>query len=138
MDIIDRYLALADEGRFEEGLPLIEESVVRNPRIATSQFNYGICLAELERHREAADAFLNAYALNPADGGALYRGCVALAAARDELKLLAVFRQECQRDPAMLYRFLEEERFANVWSMPEFAMLRRRTTEGGCSVDGAA
>lgn len=124
MNVVERYLALADQGRFAEGLPLIEEIVSRNPNMATSQFNYGICLAELTRHREAADAFLRAYALEPGRGGALYRGCLALAEARDTAKLLEVFRAECLRDPAMIHRFLEEERFGLFWTSPGFAELK--------------
>jgi tetratricopeptide (TPR) repeat protein len=124
MNIIDRYLALANQGRFAEGLPLIEEIVRRNPNMATSQFNYGICLAELNRHAEAARAFLRAYSLNPEDGGVLYRASLALADAGDAAGLLKVFRQECARDPVMIYRFLEEERFSRFWSLAAFASLR--------------
>ena len=81
MSVIERYLALAGEKRFAEGLPLIEEIVLLNPNMATSQFNYGICLAELGRHQDAARAFLCAYELDPDDGGTLFRGCLSLAAA---------------------------------------------------------
>ena len=124
MNIIEEYLSLADERRFVEGLPLIEEIVRRNPNISTSQFNYGVCLAELGRHRDAARAFLRAYALDPDDGGALYRGCLALAEAGDASGLLAVFRRECARDPGMIHNFLDEERFAEYWQMPGFYALR--------------
>lgn len=124
MDIIDRYLALSDEGRFKEGLPLIEEIVRRDPDMAVSQFNYGICLAELGRHADGARAFLRAYSLDPEDGGALYRGCLALAAADDHAGLLRVFRQECERAPEMIRRFVEEERFERFWSLPEFISLK--------------
>ena len=124
MNIIDRYLALADQCRFKEGLPLIEEIVRRDPNMAVSQFNYGICLAELGRHADAARAFLRAYSLDPEDGGALYRGCLALAAADDHAGLLGVFRQECERDPEMIHRFVEEQQFERYWSSPEFVSLR--------------
>src|SRR5688572_19143946 len=124
MDIIDRYLALSDEGRFKEGLPLIEEIIRRDPDMAVSQFNYGICLAELGRHADAARAFLRAYFLDPDDGGALYRGCLALAAADDHTGLLTIFRQECERAPEMIHRFLEEKRLERYWSLPEFVSLK--------------
>ena len=124
MNIIERYLALADEKKFAEGLPLIEEIVRNNPDMPTSQFNYGICLAELGRHRDAARAFLRAYSLDPDDGGALYRGCLALADASDERGLLDVFRRECGRDPQMIRNFVDEERFARFWELPAFQNLR--------------
>lgn len=126
MTIIERYLALAEEGRFREGLPLIEEIVRLGPAMAVSQFNYGICLAELGRHAEAARAFLRAYSLDPEDGGALYRGCLALAEADDRAGLLDVFRQECERDPEMIHRFLEEDRFESCWTLPEFVSLKEK------------
>jgi tetratricopeptide (TPR) repeat protein len=124
MDIIERYLALVDEKRFAEGLPLIEEIVRRNPNMATSQFNYGICLEELGHYQDAAKAFLRAYELNRDDGGALYRGCLALAAAGDAPTLLRVFQQECGRDPEMIHNFLREERFARFWNVPGFGSLK--------------
>ena len=124
MNIIDQYLSLADQNRFAEGLPLIEEIVRRNPDMATSQFNYGICLAELGRHSDAARAFLRAYELEPDNGGALYRGCLALAAADDAPALLAVFQKECAWNPGMIHNFVEEERFARFWKIPGFRSLR--------------
>lgn len=124
MSIIDRYLELADQKRFGEGLPIIEEIVRRNPNMATSQFNYGICLAELGRHQDAAYAFLRAYDLDPDDGGALYRGCLALAAADDAAGLLQVFRQECAWNPEMIQNFVDEERFSRFWEIPGFKSLR--------------
>ena len=123
MNIIERYLSLVGEKRFVEGLPLIEEIVRRNPNMATSQFNYGICLAELGRHQEAAQAFLRAYSIEPDRGGALYRGCLALAAG-DAPALLGVFRQECVRDQEMIHLFLKEERFAKFWLIPGFKSLK--------------
>jgi tetratricopeptide (TPR) repeat protein len=124
MNIIEHYLSLAGQKRFIEGLPLIEEIVRRNPMTATSQFNYGICLAELGRHQDAAQAFLCAYSLNPVDGKALYRACLALAAAADAPGLLALFRKECARDPEMIHDFLEEKNFARFWDLPSFKSLK--------------
>ena len=123
MNILDQYLLLVKEKRFSEGLPLIEEIVRRNPSVATSQFNYGICLTGLERHKDAAQAFLCAHSLNPELGGALYRACLALAADGDASKLLEIFRQECVRDPEMIQLFLEESKFADFWKLPGFKSL---------------
>jgi len=124
MDLIERYLSLVKENRFVEGLALIEEIVRRNPNLATSQFNYGICLAELGRYRDAAKAFLIAYSLNPDDGRALYRGSLALASADDIAGLLTLFRQECLRDPEMIHDFLDEKRFEKFWKLPGFKSLK--------------
>jgi tetratricopeptide (TPR) repeat protein len=124
MNIIDQYLSLANQKRFVEGLPLIEEIVRRNPDMATSQFNYGVCLAELGRHRDAASAFLRAYSLDPDDGRALYRSCLAIAATDDASALLALFRQECVRDPEMIQSFLAEKRFAKFWELQGFKSLK--------------
>lgn len=126
MNIIDKYLSLVKQRRFSEGLPLIEEIVRGNPDMATSQFNYGICLAELTRYSDAARAFLRAFELDPENGGALYRGCIALAAANDDTALLDVFRRECARDPEMIQLFLEEERFASFWKLPGFIDLKNQ------------
>jgi tetratricopeptide (TPR) repeat protein len=124
MNIIEKYLSLAKQNRFVEGLPLIEEIVQRDPKMATSQFNYGICLNELGRYQDAARAFLNAYSLKPDDGNALYRGCLALAADGDASGLLKVFRQECIRDPEMIQNFLMEKRFAIFWELSKFKALK--------------
>jgi len=124
MNIIEEYFSLAKQKRFAEGLRLIEEIVRRNPDLATSQFNYGICLAELGDNKQAAKAFLRAYSLKPDDGHALYRACLALASADDATKLLELFRQECSRDPEMNQDFLEEKRFARFWELPDFVTLK--------------
>ena len=124
MNIVDQYLSLASKKRFAEGLPLIDEIVRLNPNMATSQFNYGICLAELGRQRETARAFLRAYSLNPDDGKALYRGCLALASDDDAPGLLALFRQECIRDPEMIQDFIGEKRFAKFWELSGFKSLK--------------
>ena len=127
-DITQQYLQLVDEGRFVEARPLIEEIVAIAPHIPTSWFNLGICLAELANHRQAAEAFLKAYDLDPEDGGALLRACLALAHANDSAGLLRVFRTECERDPDMIELFVEEEAFARFFATPPFQQLRRQYT----------
>lgn len=120
MDIIEKYLILANEGRFEEGLPLIQEIVEKNKTIDTSWFNYGVCLHQLERYDEAASAFKSAYQLNPKDGGALYRCCISLAANSDKNGLLEVFERECERDSSMIDNFLSEKAFSEFFKHSEF------------------
>ena len=126
MEITAQYLLLIEQKRFSEALPLIEELVCRNPNIATSQFNYGICLVELHRYPNAARAFLHAYKLKPEMGGALYRGCLALADADDSSGLLNVFQRECLRDPKIIALFFEEVKFTRFWEMPEFKSLKNK------------
>jgi len=128
MHITEQYLTLADQNRFAEALPLIEEIVRLSPNMVTSQFNYGICLAELGRYQDAARAFLRAYELDPNHGGALYRGCLALAAADDAPGLLAVFRRELAWNPEMIENFVREEKFARFWQIPDFMSLRDEYT----------
>ncbi|MCP5324821.1 MAG: tetratricopeptide repeat protein [Oceanospirillaceae bacterium] len=123
MDIIDKYLKLAGEGKFEEGLPLIEEILERNKSIRTSWFNYGICLYELKRFGEAATAFNKAYELKPEDGGALYRCCISLAANGDHKGLLQIFFKECERDSSMINLFLSEKVFSKYFEHEDFKEL---------------
>lgn len=78
-DITQQYLRRADEGRFEEGLPLIQEIVAKAPTISTSWFNLAICQAELGNLSQSAEAFLKTCALAPEGGGSLLRACLALA-----------------------------------------------------------
>ena len=59
MNTLQRYEALADEKRWEEALPVIREIIDANPEIDTSWFNCGVCLDELGRHAEAAEAFIH-------------------------------------------------------------------------------
>jgi tetratricopeptide (TPR) repeat protein len=124
MSIIEQYHSLAGQRRFTECLPLIEEIVRSNPDLASNHFTYGICLAELRRHQDAARAFLQAYKLDPDNDNALHRGCLALAAADDAPALLEVFRHECSRNPMMLHHFVDEKPFARFWESPAFKSFR--------------
>ena len=73
MNILEEYKALAVVGRWKEALPVIENIVNTHTGIDASWFNYGVCLDALERHREAANAFIKAHELNRTDGGIHYR-----------------------------------------------------------------
>jgi Flp pilus assembly protein TadD len=52
-DKLAAYLKLAKEERWVEALPLIEEIVALQPKIATSWRNRGVCLDALSRHKES-------------------------------------------------------------------------------------
>ena len=62
-------------------------------------------------------------------GGALYRACISLAAAKDHKTLLATMQRECQGDPEMISNFTEDEHLAHLFSLPEFRRLRDRYVE---------
>jgi tetratricopeptide (TPR) repeat protein len=83
MNIIEEYEALADAGQWEEALPVIQEIIEKNSSIDTSWFNYGVCLDALERHDEAAKAFIKAHELNTTDYGIHYRVFRSLFLAND-------------------------------------------------------
>jgi tetratricopeptide (TPR) repeat protein len=125
-DILTRYARLADKGRFDEALPVIREIVARSPQTSTSWFNLGTCLSELGSHEEAAAAFLRAYELAPEDGGALYRGCLALAEADNPGELYRVAERECELDPELIHNFIEDPHLQPFFQRPEFAALRER------------
>ena len=124
MSIIEQYHTLAGQRRFTEGLLLIEQVVQANPELAKSQFTYGMCLAELGRHQDAAQAFLQAYKLDPDNDIALHRGCMELAAAENAPALLEVFRRECAMNPMMLHTFVDDLKFARFWESPAFKSFR--------------
>jgi len=128
-NILDQYLALADTHRWQEALPLIEEITARAPHIATSWFNFGVCLTELQRHADAADKFLRAYELEPDDFGAQYRAFRSLFEARAFDRFLALARRECQKMPQLIGILAKDEQFGTLFSRPDFQRLRQEFAE---------
>src|SRR4051812_14676700 len=102
MNITDRYLTLVDHEKWSEALPLIKEIVERAPHIATSWFNYGVCLSALNRNAEAAEKFIKAYELEPENFGAQFRVFHSLHLAQDKQRFLQFARQECRKSPEVL------------------------------------
>lgn len=127
--ITDKYLRLMDEGKLLEALEVIDGIITLNPNISTSHFNHGICLSELGRYDDSATAFLKAYELDEANGGALYRACIALALANNKDKLYEVFKTELEWNPSMINNFIKEEAFNNFFLENEFQKLKEQYSE---------
>lgn len=123
MNILERFFYHEQRGEYDQALPIIEHLVSLHPHIATNWYNYGDCLEKLGRHEDAATAFLRVVDIEPEDGGAYYRACLALVAARDTVRLLAVVRRICTADPGMLLQIQSEPEFAPYFKLPEFSKL---------------
>jgi tetratricopeptide (TPR) repeat protein len=126
MDIIEEFKSLFEAKKYDEALPLIEEILKRNETFSTSWFNYGACLSNINKPKEAAEAYLKAYRLDPDSGGALYRACLSLADAEDSDKLYEVFQEECKRDSEMIENFLEEKAFADFFKEERYQDLVKK------------
>jgi tetratricopeptide (TPR) repeat protein len=81
--LLKKHEELVDAGKWEAALPVIKEIVDLNPGISTSWFNYGVCLDELKRHGEAAEAFIKAQETDIRDVGVHYRILRSLRLAKD-------------------------------------------------------
>jgi tetratricopeptide (TPR) repeat protein len=121
-DLPARYLKLAHAEQWPQALPLIEQIVRSAPQIPTSWFNYGVCLSALGREREAADAFLESYRLNPTDFGAQFRIFRSLHLAGDFAALLDFAQRERTKHPEIVEAL--REHFPKLFDRPEFAALR--------------
>jgi len=129
MDIIDQYTELVESKRWAEALPLIEEITARGPHIATSWFNYGVCLSAVGRNAEAAEKFLKAYELRPDNFGAQYRAFRSLFDAGEIERFLALARRECEKMPELIEILLEDEDFSILFDRPEFQELKEHFQE---------
>jgi tetratricopeptide (TPR) repeat protein len=125
MNIIEQYESLVGQQRWAEALPIIQQIVERGAHIATSWFNYGVCLSALGREGEAADKFLKAYELDPADFGAQYRAFRSLFHAQDYRRFLEFARRECEADAGMIDHLLKDEQFSTLFARPEFQQLKK-------------
>src|SRR3954469_19292904 len=88
MNIIQQYEALVAEHNYCDALPLIQDIVARAPHVATSHFNLGVCLDELGRHSEAAEAFIKAQEIDIEDWGIHYRIIRSLFLAGDSIPFM--------------------------------------------------
>jgi len=62
-----RAIALVDAGRRAEALSTFQEAVIADPGYGMAWSDFGICLTELERYSEAAEALSKACELEPRD-----------------------------------------------------------------------
>jgi tetratricopeptide (TPR) repeat protein len=115
-NIIEQYQTLSDAGRWNEALSTIQDIIDRAPYISTSWFNYGVCLDELGRYREAADAFEKAYELDSEDFGAQYRMFRSLHLAQDYVRFEQMLRRECNRYPDIIEPFLNDPDFGPLFA----------------------
>ena len=114
MDIIERYEALANRGRWTEALPLIEEIVKRDETCDTSWFNYGVCLEALGRFGEAISAFKRAYDWNHDDKGIQYRIFCSLALNGDVKEFTKFAELEVAETPEVLEIIRTVDEFAEM------------------------
>jgi len=113
-NILDQYMNLSNEGRWEEALPLIEEILSLDESIETSWFNYGVCLEALGRYDNAVDAFKKAYEINPYDKGIQYRIFRALALNADAKQFTKFAEIEVREDPEILDLLQEFDEFQEM------------------------
>ena len=73
MNLIQQYEQHSESGNWEAGLNVINQIIEQSPEVSTSWFNKGVCLDELERHNEAAEAFIKAQEIELEDWGIHYR-----------------------------------------------------------------
>ncbi len=134
MNIIVKYEYLVEQGKWSEALPLIEEIVDRDLSCSTSWFNHGVCLTELQLHKEAAASFSRAYELEPTDFGAMYRMFLSLYNSNDKINFLEILKGECEINPEMINDFIKDEDFSRWMMEPPFKeyveSLRKRSTNG--------
>ena len=113
-DILTTYLRIADDERWEEALPVIEEIVSKNEGISTSWFNYAVCLEGLNRYEDAIDAFKRAYEIEPFDKGIQYRIFRALALKKDAKEFTRFAEAEIVESPEILGLLQEQEEFQEM------------------------
>lgn len=127
MNIIEEFQGHVAAKRWNAALPVIEEIVRRAPGISTSWRNYGVCLDELGRHSEAANAFAKAYELEPNDFGTQYRVFRSLSLANDSKGFIAFAESESKKAPEILDLISAAEEFKAIAQTNEFqGLLKRR------------
>jgi len=126
MNILQRYEALADEKRWDEALPVIREIVDTNPAIDTSWFNLGVCLDELGRHGEAAEAFIKAQELNVEDWEIHYRILRSFFLADDIDQFFEFADYSCGINSEMIGALSDDPDFSRLRERPEFEALRQK------------
>ena len=126
MDTIGRYMALVDNNKWNDAIPLIKEIINRDPEIDTSWFNYGICLDEIGKHNEAADAFIKAHELNETAHSIQSRIIRSLSLAEDYHKLHGFIDYLCQTFADGMETIFESEEFTKLSHRNEFLELKAK------------
>ena len=125
-NILQRYEALADEKRWDEALPVIRAIIDANPAIDTSWFNCGVCLDELGRHAEAAEAFIKAQELNIQDWGIHYRILRSFFLADDIDQFFEFADYSCGLSFEMIAVLIDTPDFSSLHDRPEFDALKEK------------
>lgn len=128
MTKIDQYLNLAQLGRWEEALSIIEEIVSRDKSNWTSWFNYGVCLEGLMDHGKAAEAFKRAYGFNREDKGIQYRVFRSLALSGDTAGFMKFLMKEIGETPELFELLEKHEDFLDMINTPEYIHYKRLVT----------
>ena len=126
MNILQRYESLAEEKRWEEALPVIREIIDANPAIYTSWFNCGVCLDELGRHSEAAEAFIKAQELKIDDWGIHYRILRSFFLADDTDQFFEFADYSCGLSIEMIEVLINATDFRSLHQRPEFEALKMK------------
>ncbi|MBN1800396.1 MAG: hypothetical protein JW891_02765 [Candidatus Lokiarchaeota archaeon] len=126
MNLIEKYNNLADEKRWKEAIIVIREIIKLNPEIDTSWFNYGVCLNELGKYEEAADAFIKAHELNIKDYGIHYRIFHSLLLAEDYQQLYEFLEYLCLTFEEERTTIFESEEFLTLINRKEFIDLKKK------------
>lgn len=126
MNIIEQYESLSEAGRWEEAVPVIREIIEQAPNIDTSWFNYGVCLDQLKRHNEAADAFIRAHELNVTDSGIHYRAFRSMFLAEDFPQLREFVDYLCQAFPAERELIFGSDEYVALRVRAEFRQLENK------------
>lgn len=122
---LDRFVELTNTGRWAEALPVIERITAWQPAVATSWFNWGVCLDELGRYAEAADKFIKAIELAPDDYGTFYRAFKSLHLAGGLDRFIQLASALSERTPEVLPLLNGRSEFRDFTSRSEFQSLLR-------------
>ena len=114
MNIIEQYETLVNEQKWEQAIPLIKKIIDSNPEIDTSWFNYGVCLDEIGKHKEAAEAFIKAHELNVSDYGIHYRILRSFMLSNDNHQLYEFIDYLCQTFKDEIDIIFKSEEFSEV------------------------
>lgn len=120
MNKLDQFSQLADEGKWNEALPIIEDIVRDNGNVSTSFYNYGVCLQELGRFTDAANAFKKCYELDPSDYNCQYRIFLNFSLANDVDGFFAFIDEEYTKAPEIIQLISESPEFTDMVSNSRF------------------
>ncbi|MBT7301023.1 MAG: tetratricopeptide repeat protein, partial [Victivallales bacterium] len=125
MTVIEEYEAAASAGKWLEALQLAQQIAERAPH-PTCWFNVGVCLDELNRHMEAAQAFQRVIAGDYFDDGARFRmlrslfltGDSGVQIVHDEIATIV------RALPQVVVELSQLETFTSLFKQDEFAVLK--------------